>query len=389
MEESKQELIKKILHEKRLRSVYQPIVSLKDGSIHAYEALTRMIGEDIGINTAELFSIAGECGCLWELEKLCRTNALKYAKNKPKEAKLFINIDGNVLKDETFQKGFTKEKLDKYSVDINNVVLEITERSDFDDRELLDSIMSHYKEQGYKLALDDLGAGYSGLNRLHVIKPSYVKIDYELVHEIHKDKSKKSLVRMLVRHCDDMEYKLIAEGIETEEELKCLINIGVEFGQGFFLRKPSAEFEEVDPLVKKLIKEFQKKKSENKHKIGSIGRMGIVLYPTCNIGHAKNIFKNNEQLLFVGIVDSACKFHGLISREKVLQYDDGDHDAVEVIMEKNIVQIDADKPFKNAIGKLMVRDEKQFYYPFVIMKKNRYYGIATLRDLLVALGKEL
>ena len=249
--------------------------------------------------------------------------------------------------------------------------------------------MSHYREQGYMLALDDLGSGYSGLNRLQIIKPSYIKIDYELVHEINKDKSKKSLVRMLARYCEDMEYKLIAEGIETEEELKCLINLGVEFGQGFFLKRPCIDFEKIDKHIENIIRECQKKKSEHKHRIGSIGKMGTVLYPSCNISHAKNLFESNEKLLFVGVVDKKCKFHGLLEREKVMECSDNENSTVELIMEKDVVQIDADKSFRSAIGKLMTREESKFYYPFVILKKGRYYGVATARDLLIAIGKEL
>lgn len=389
MIDNKQAVLNKILAGKYLRAVYQPIVSLKDGTIHAYEALSRVTLTEDSVNIGELFVLAEKYGCLWELEKQCRTNALKYAVDKPKGAKLFINIDGNVLRDDTFQKGFTREKLNKYSVDINDVVLEITERSDFDDRELMESILSHYRQQGYRLALDDLGSGYSGLNRLHTIKPSYVKIDYELVHGINNDKAKKSLVRMLVRHCNDMDYKLIAEGIENEEELKCLINIGVDYGQGFYLKRPDADFGKLDKAVVKKILDYQKKKSENKHSIGNVGKMGIVLFPTCTIGHAKNIFKCNNQLLHVSIVDRECKFYGLISREQVMVFSDGDNNKVESIMNTDIVQIDADKSIKNAIGKLMVREEHNFYYPFVILKKNRYYGIATLRDLIIEIGKEM
>lgn len=387
--EDKKTIVQKIIDEKYLKAVYQPIVSLKDGSIHAYEALSRIIMDEANINIAEMFELAEEYGLLWELEKQCRTNALKGARNKPKKVKLFINIDGNVLRDEAFQEGFTKEKLEKYSIDIGEVVLEITERSDFDDRTLLERIMTHYRMQGYMLALDDLGSGYSGLNRLQIIKPGYVKIDYELVHEIHKDKSKKSLVRMLARYCDDMEYKLIAEGIETEEELKCLINIGVEYGQGFFLQKPDVDFKKLDKNIEKKIKNFQKKNNENRHKIGKIGRMGTVLYPSCSVSHAQNMFNNNEHLMFIAIVDRECKFCGLIERDKVLNYSGIDSDSVEAIMNIDIIQIDADKSIKNAIGKLMIREENSFNYPFVLLKKHRYFGIATIRDLIIAVGKEL
>ena len=92
MKDNKKDLLIKILDDKSLCSVYQPIVSLKDGSVHAYEALSRITAENAGINIAELFTLAGEHGYLWELEKQCRTNALKYAKHKPKGTNLFINI---------------------------------------------------------------------------------------------------------------------------------------------------------------------------------------------------------------------------------------------------------------------------------------------------------
>lgn len=392
MEVKQLEEVVKIISNKYLSSVYQPIVSLRDGNVHAYEALSRILYTDAAINIAQLFEGAAEIGYLWELEKICRTNALKNAIDKPNGVKLFINVDGNVLRDSKFQKGFTKEKLKKYFLDTKDIVFEITERSDFDDHELLRNIMNHYKEQGYEVALDDLGSGYSGLNRLQNIKPGYVKIDYELIHDIHKDKSKKSLVRMLARHCNDMDYKLIAEGIESEEELKCLINLGVEYGQGFFLGKPKATFEQIDKSIVKLICDLQKRRSDNKNKVGSIGKMGVVVYPTCSIEHTLDLFHQNEQISYIGIVDSKCKFHGIIKRETIMKYL-ADHKnlkkSIEDIMNKNVLEIDADKSLKTAIGKLMVRDENDFYEPFAILKKERYYGIATVRDVVIAIGKEL
>lgn len=392
METVQLEEIEKIILNKYLSSVYQPIVSLKDGTVHAYEALSRITETGTSLTIARLFEEAGKNGYLWDLEKICRTNALKNAANKPKNVKLFINIDGNVLRDSKFQKGFTKETLNRFSLDIKDIVFEITERSNFDDAQFMAEITNHYRNQGFEVALDDLGSGYSGLNRLWHIKPSYVKLDYELIHDIHKDKSKKSLVRLLVGHCNDMDYKLIAEGIETEDELKCLIGLGVEYGQGFMLGKPKTSFEKPNKSVARLICELQKNKSDKKNRVGCIGKMGVVLYPTSSIEHAKSVFDNNEKLDYIGIVDSQCKFYGIVDRNTVLksalerqQLDR----TVEDIMKTNVLQIDADKSIKNAVGKLMYRNESEFYEPFIILRKECYYGIATVKDLLVAIGKEL
>lgn len=392
MEECKKSEVVKIISEGCVKPVYQPIVSLKDGSVHGYEALSRITYKDASMNIAQLFEYAAQLGYLWDIEKICRTKALKNAICKPKGTKLFINVDGIVLRDRKFQTGFTKEKLDKYALKITDIVFELTERSDFDNHDLLREIMRHYTDQGYEVALDDLGAGYSGLNRLQAVKPNYVKIDYELVHDIHKDKSKKSLVRMLARHCSDMEYMLVAEGIETEEELKCLINLGVNYGQGYYLGRPKETFEKVDKAIVKQICDLQKKKTGQKNKVGSIGKMGTVLYPSCSIEHAYHVFSENEQLQYVGIVDCKCRFYGIINRETIMMQESDDTNMkrpVEEIMNTQILTIDADKSIKAAIGKLMYRDDKTFYDPIAILKKDRYYGIASVRELVIAIGKEL
>ena len=137
------------------------------------------------------------------------------------------------------------------------------------------------------------------------------------------------------------------------------------------------------------ILEFQKKNTENKHKVGNLGKIGTVLYPSCTIQHAQSMFVGNEHLSYISVVDRDCRFYGLIDRKKVLTYNGNAHESVESIMESDIIQIDADKSLKNAVGKLMIREEDRFYVPFVILKKHRYYGMATIRELLIAIGKEI
>ena len=112
MQEEKLEEIKKIIDEELIYPVYQPIVSLMDGKVVAYEALSRISLEEPKVSIQELFEGAAIIDRLWDLEKLCRTAAIEGAISKPKEVKLFINIDGNLLQDKTFQGGFTKEKLE-------------------------------------------------------------------------------------------------------------------------------------------------------------------------------------------------------------------------------------------------------------------------------------
>ena len=103
------------------------------------------------INISELFETAGQMGYLWELEKICRTNALKNAVGKPDGVKLFINVDGNVLSDSKFIKGFTKAKLRMFSLKAEDVVFEITERSNCDNHRPLSTLIKYYREQGVEV----------------------------------------------------------------------------------------------------------------------------------------------------------------------------------------------------------------------------------------------
>ena len=392
MEEQRRNEAVTIISNKMLRSVYQPIVSLSDGSVFAYEALSRITYEDATINISELFESAAQMGYLWELEKICRTNALKNAVGKPNGVKLFINVDGNVLSDSKFIKGFTKEKLRMFSLKAEDVVFEITERSNCENHRSLSALIKHYREQGFEVALDDLGAGYSGLNRLQNIQPEYVKIDYELVHEIQRSKWKKSLVRMLVRHCREMDYRLIAEGIETEEELRCIIHLGVNYGQGFLLGKPNTSFCEIDRSIVKMIDRLQRKQKAKRHEVGKIGRMGTIVYPACSVEYVADLFEQNNDLLYIGVVDEKCKFCGLIYRDTFSCNASGEKHmgmVAEKIMDRDVLMIDADKSIKEAIVELATRDEKNFYKPFVIIRKENYFGIATARDMLLDIGKDI
>ncbi len=384
-----------IIKENKIRSVFQPIVSLKTGEILGYEALSRITLEETTLNIEDLFNISEHLGYLWQLEKACRRTAVKSAGNKPKGKKLFLNVDANVIQDSEFVSGFTKEFLHKHELKSKDVVFEITERHDVDNMELFQKVMKHYENQGFEIAIDDLGSKYSGLNRINYLHPQYIKIDIDLVHNIQSSKSQRSLVGMLVRHCNEMGYMLIAEGIESKEELECLHKLGVHYGQGYYLGKPNSDFLEIDASVKKSIIALNKdeKKQKKKQSVGSISKMGWVLYPGCNATRAYNIFLKDEKLMQIAVVDSKNHFHGLIYRTSFLPDFKAALPAKENTplcdwMDEDVLLLDEKDSLKKAVSMTMMRPSENCYDPFVIIKNNRYYGTATIRDLLLAVSKE-
>ena len=165
MNKKKQALLT-ILDTKAIYPVFQPIVDLETCQVVAYESLSRIGNKELYMNIEELFKVAEAYGYVWKLEKLCRDKALEVSVNKPLGTKIFLNVDGQIFQDSNFISGFTNRKLEKFGLSNEDIFFEITERTDIENYVLLQSIMNHYIDQGYQIALDDVGAGYSGLNRV-------------------------------------------------------------------------------------------------------------------------------------------------------------------------------------------------------------------------------
>lgn len=254
MKVEKAEEFYEILEKKAIYPVFQPIINLKTGQVAGYEALSRIDRKNTSFNIADMFKVAEQLGAVWKLEKLCRNKALKAASGKPQNTKLFLNVDGKVLQDEHFIQGFTNRKAAKAGVSSSDIVFEITERSDIENYRILQKIMKHYVDQGYEIALDDVGAGYSGLNRVVNTEPNYLKADMELVRNIQNSKAKKAMMALLLHYCDEMGTIMIAEGIEKAEELQCLCELGVHYGQGYFLGMPDRTFRNISPEAMSILK---------------------------------------------------------------------------------------------------------------------------------------
>lgn len=257
-------ILEAILENGLIITVYQPIVSLTDGQIFGYEALSRIPEDILELKIENLFKLADKMNKSWELETLCRKKALKNAKNIDGQKKLFLNVNPNIIHDVEFRNGFTKSRLEKYGLIFNNIVFEITERSAILNTETFLETISHYKRQNYGIAIDDVGSGFSGLNTINEIKPDIIKLDMNLTRNIDKDEIKQHLCKAMIDFGKNTGIKLIVEGIETEEELKTLINLDVEFGQGYFLGTPQKYFSDTAPEKIKIIEKYQMEKQKTK-----------------------------------------------------------------------------------------------------------------------------
>ena len=133
------------------------------------------------------------------------------------------------------------EASEKYSFSKDRIIFEVTEGEKVENHAHLIDIIKEYKKQGIKTAIDDFGAGYSGLNLLAEFQPDYLKIDMALVRGIDKDRIRRSIIQGILYVCQEIKIKVIAEGIETKEEFMVLRDLGIQYLQGYYFSKPVFE----------------------------------------------------------------------------------------------------------------------------------------------------
>lgn len=232
--------IEEIIGRGLITPVYQPIVRLHDGTLHGYEALSRISQPGIIENSEELFARAGELGLASSLEMLCRKKALVNVRELDIPGKIFLNVSPALFQSRDHERGVTANLLDELRIERSRIVFELTERTIIEDYDLFLRGVAHYREQGYSIAIDDLGSGYAGLQILARLEPEYVKLSRFLIANIERSPTRQALVESMVTFCNKTGARVIAEGIERPEELEYLRALGIHFGQGYLLAKPSA-----------------------------------------------------------------------------------------------------------------------------------------------------
>lgn len=223
-----------------LRVVYQPIVDFRSWTVVGWESLVRGPAGSHFESPLVLFDFAEEAESVFALERICRELAVANIGPRNPEQKIFINVNPRTLADPGFRPEETLGLLAKHGMSPQNVVLEITERHNVCDFALFHRALDLYREQGFLVAIDDVGAGYSGLWSIAEIRPEFIKVDMSLIRGIDTNPVKRAMIETLVTFADKTGSRIIAEGIETETEMSSLVSMGVHHGQGYYLGRPSA-----------------------------------------------------------------------------------------------------------------------------------------------------
>ncbi|QRO00393.1 EAL domain-containing protein [Archangium violaceum] len=231
-----------LLAEKRVTSFYQPIVHAKDTrQVYAYEALLRGLERDGSlVSPAKMLSLARDADMLFQLDLAARLSAVREAARLGIQAPLFINFTPTAIYDPAYCLRSTVAAISELGIPPSNVVFEIIESDHTPDANHLKTLIAYYRQAGFRVALDDLGAGYSSLNLIHQLRPDIMKLDMELIRGIHQDAYKASITEKLLELAQKLGILTVAEGIETPEELRWVRAHGVDFVQGYLIAKPSS-----------------------------------------------------------------------------------------------------------------------------------------------------
>jgi EAL domain-containing protein (putative c-di-GMP-specific phosphodiesterase class I)/GGDEF domain-containing protein len=231
--------LQEVLLEDKLATVFQPVVDLRDNSILGHEALSRGPAGTLHA-PLRLFELAKESDLAFELDRKCRRRALIAARALPPGQKLFINVLPSALYDPEFQGESLVSQLDQLGLSPDRIVLEITEKYAIENYGVFAEALAEFTQLGFTIAVDDVGAGYSGLEKIAHLNPKYLKLDRELIKDLDSSYIRREMARALKSFADKIGSTIIAEGIEREAELASLLELGIEFGQGFLLARPTA-----------------------------------------------------------------------------------------------------------------------------------------------------
>jgi EAL domain-containing protein (putative c-di-GMP-specific phosphodiesterase class I) len=211
---------------------FQPIVSWSRRSTFAYEALVR--NEEPTLHSPpDLFEAAERLGRLQDLGRTVRDRVARTLDEQPTSALLFVNLHAMELADDSLL-----EPGAPLSRHAERVVLEVTERAPLEQIRDVTARVGQLRALGYRIAVDDLGAGYAGLTSFAHLEPEVVKVDMSLIRGIDQSRMKQKLLGSIVSLCRDLGIEIIAEGIETEAERDALVRVGGDLCQGYLFARP-------------------------------------------------------------------------------------------------------------------------------------------------------
>jgi diguanylate cyclase (GGDEF)-like protein len=374
-----------VVREARVSTLFQPIVDPRSRGVCGFEALTRGPSDSWLHSPQNLFDAARRSGMRLDLEFLCLQSAFRRFVAARVAGQLFVNVSPDSIYEEPhFASRFLKE-VEAAGLSANRCVIELTEESLLDDYARLRSTLQRLRDAGCEIAIDDLGAGSSGLRTWSELKPDFVKIDRYFVSGIDADKTKLEFVRSILDMGRAIGCRVIAEGVETERECRELVDLGLDRLQGNLFARPG-----VAPMV--VVQQVESlDRSIVTH--GALCAEHIAVYvppvgPETRVHEVVERFQADQESLTLAVVREGRTL-GVVRRDqlfallaKPLHPEIFNKKPVTAVMESPTLLIDGQLRLEQVSRLVTQKGRARLTEEFVITKDGRYIGLGQTLDLL-------
>lgn len=227
-----------VLQKRQLSALFQPIMCMRSGTIFGYEGLIRGPSDTALHSPFNLFKVARSANRSVELERICCSVVMEHFIRQNLPGKLFLNLSPEALLHYKARGEHALDLMQTVGITPDRVIIELTEANPTYDYEQLREAVDRCRDLGFQIAIDDLGEGFSSLRLWSEVRPDYVKIDMHFIQGIQLDSVKRQFVRSIQQIAQNSGSKVIAEGIEMEEELMAICDLGIAYGQGYHIARP-------------------------------------------------------------------------------------------------------------------------------------------------------
>ncbi len=386
----------RILETGHLITEYQPIFDFDSGKITGWEVFSRGPGGSPFHSATTLFSYAVEVGKIFSLEHQCRRLAFEKLGPVSPGQSLFINVHLQTLNDPDFTPGATRELAGKAGLRPEDIVLEFSIGQGIQDFNLLMESLDHYRGQGFRIAVDDVGGGHSSLRYISYLKPDYIKTDLTLTRGVDYNPIKRIMMESFVLLAEKIDARVIAVGVETETELTCLVSLGVHSGQGYGLGRPASpkpdRAVQIPPglIAGEAVTGDIKCMTPVSHLI----QEALQVAPETRIQEVKQLLSDKPPMSSVVMVDPEGQPAGLLMNYNLdrklstrygvsLYY----NRAVSRLMDAAPLVVEESMPVEAAARSAMNREDAKIYDDIVVVRNRRVLGTISVQKMLDTLAR--
>ncbi|OIQ85125.1 phytochrome-like protein cph2 [mine drainage metagenome] len=385
-----------VVRERRLRSVFQPLIDLRSRTFHGYEALIRGPADTALERPDQLFDAARACDQLAAFDQLCARTSIEGFVAQRLGGQLFINVTEALFDSGWFSQDSTLRWLHELGTQPSQLVLELLE-SDLlgeDSRALAEA--QKLRELGYGLALDDLGQGFGRFAVWKRLRPRYLKIDRSFTASLADDPFKAAFVQSMLLLADASQSVVVAEGVESERDLLTLREIGVQMAQGYFIARPHAH-PPAEPA--RVTRQALDKAQPALHALASRGSieqsvLGLArrinpVHPNTKLESVLRLLETDADLMSVPVVDADGQALGIINRyvmaDRLFRPHVRDlfgNKPCSLVMSRDVLRLEAKSSLQQASDLIADSSYRHATEGVLVTEQGQYRGLLLVGDLL-------